>query len=73
MFQPRANAANVRSWKSFAEKAKGIAIDEVDGTVRMTPYVSLGSKDGFKELIDERTEVSDLNGAVAQLLRQFQG
>jgi hypothetical protein len=72
MFQPMAKASGVRSWKTFAEQAKGVAIEEVDGSIRITPYLSLGSKEGFKEVLDERVKVPDLNAATSGLLRHFQ-
>ena len=72
MFQPMTKAAGVRSWKAFAEKAKGVAIDETDGAIRITPYLSLGSKEGFKEAPDERVAVRDLDAATTTLLQRFQ-
>ncbi|HWI88306.1 MAG TPA: hypothetical protein VNS11_03570 [Sphingomicrobium sp.] len=70
-FQPMAKAAGVRSWKAFVEKAKGVAIDEIDGSVRITPYLSLGSKEGFKEALDERVTTPDLKAATNRLLQHF--
>jgi hypothetical protein len=67
-----AKAAGVRSWKAFAESAKGAAVDEVDGSVRITPYCALGAKEGFKEVLDQRVEVADFRQATAKLLDHFQ-